>query len=214
MEDQEHRQKVALFRFGIISALISRISLTRGERERMVREITQKQWEIPGGERTYIGRSTLLRWLKDYREAGDRIEALEPRARKDRGITRCLTPELELALVTLRKELPEATLPVLLTVARERGIVRRTRSYRQRVCTGCSSVTVWTGLRPPLPIDGASRQNCRTICGSPTACTDPRFWRTGGCAKRSSSPSSTTTLAWSLSAAPTSASGWRAFRIV
>lgn len=123
MEDQEHRQKVALFRFGIISGLISRSNLSRGEREGMVREITGKQWEIPGGERSYIGRSTLLRWLKDYREAGNRIEALEPRARKDRGTTRFLNPELELALVKLRQELAEATLPVLLTVARQRGIV-------------------------------------------------------------------------------------------
>ncbi len=123
MEEQEHRQKVALFRFGIISPLISRTNVSRGERERMVREVTAKEWEIPDGERTRIGRSTLLRWLKDYREAGDRIEALEPRARKDRGSTRCVNPELELALVNLRKELAEATLPVLLTVARQRGIV-------------------------------------------------------------------------------------------
>jgi transposase InsO family protein len=123
MGDAEHRQKVALFRFGIISQLVSRTNVSRGERERMVRAITEKEWEIPTGGRTHIGRSTVLRWLNAYRQAGEHIEALEPRPRKDRGGTRCVTPELELALVSLRRELIESTLPVLLRVARERGIV-------------------------------------------------------------------------------------------
>ena len=123
MEDQEHRQKVALFRFGILGPLISRANLSRGELERMVRDITAKEWEVPGGQRSRIGRSTLLRWLKDYRQAGNRIEALEPRGRRDRGSTRFIDPELELTLINLRKELPQATLPVLLTVARQRAIL-------------------------------------------------------------------------------------------
>jgi putative transposase len=123
MEDREHREKVALFRFGLISPLINRTDVSRGERERMVREITEKAWEIPGSGRSRIGRSTLLRWLRDYQESGGRLESLQPRARRDKGSTRCVRPEMELALVNLRRELPEATLPVLLSVARERGIV-------------------------------------------------------------------------------------------
>jgi transposase InsO family protein len=123
MEDQEHREKVALFRFGILSPLISRRNISRGERERIVRQIIEKEWEIPGGGRTRIGRSTLLRWLRDYREAGERIEALEPKPRSDRGRTRFLSPEVELAVVNLRRELPEVTLPVLLTLARQRRIL-------------------------------------------------------------------------------------------
>lgn len=123
MEDREQREKVALFRFGLIIPLVSRTNVSRGERERMVRQITEKEWEIPASGRSRIGRSTLLRWLKDYQESGGRLEALQPQPRKDKGSTRCVSPELELALVNLRRQLAEATLPVLLTVARERGIV-------------------------------------------------------------------------------------------
>lgn len=123
MEDREHREKVALFRFGLISPLVSRSNVSRGERERMVRGITEKEWEIPGSGRSRISRSTLLRWLKDYQESGQRLESLQPRQRRDKGGTRCMRPELELALLNLRREFPEATLPVLLTKARERGIV-------------------------------------------------------------------------------------------
>lgn len=126
MEDRERREKVALFRFGLISPLLSRTNVSRGERERMVREITEREWDIPGSGRTRIARSTLLRWLKDYEESGRRLESLEPRPRKDRGSTRCMSTELELALVNLRRELPEATLPVLLRIARQRGVVDAT----------------------------------------------------------------------------------------
>jgi transposase InsO family protein len=123
MEDRIHREKVALFRFGLISPLVSRTNISRGERERMVREITEKEWEIPGSGRSRIGRSTLLRWLRDYQSCGGRLEALQPHRRKDKGSTRCVNPEMELALLNLRRELTEATLPVLLAVARQRGIV-------------------------------------------------------------------------------------------
>jgi putative transposase len=123
MEDQEHREKVALFRFGLISPLLSRSNVSRGERERMVREITERQWDIPASGRSRISRSTLLRWLKDYQDSGERLESLQPRARRDKGSTRCVKPEMELELVNLRRELPEATLPVLLSVARERNIL-------------------------------------------------------------------------------------------
>ena len=65
MEDREHRQKVALFRFGLITPLLSRRGLDRGEREALIRQITQKEWDVPGSGRSRVGRSTLLRWLKD-----------------------------------------------------------------------------------------------------------------------------------------------------
>jgi len=123
MENREHREKIALFRFGLISPLMSRTNVSRGERERMVREITKTEWEIPGSGRSRIGRSTLLRWLKDYQESGGRLEALEPRERKDKGSTRCVDPETEQALLKLRREHAGVTLRVFLTVARARGIV-------------------------------------------------------------------------------------------
>jgi len=123
MEDRERREKVALFRFGLISPLLSRTHLSRGERERMVREITEKEWEIPGSGRSRIGRSTLLRWLRDYQQSGGRLESLQAKPRSDRGSTRCVSPELELALVTLRRELIATSLPVFLKAARDRGVL-------------------------------------------------------------------------------------------
>jgi len=123
MEDRERREKIALFRFGLISPLLSRSNLSRGERERMVREITDKEWEIPGSGRSRIARSTLLRWLRDYQQSGSHLESLQPRPRRDKGSTRCVSPELELALVNLRRELTATTLPVFLRIAHQRGLI-------------------------------------------------------------------------------------------
>jgi transposase InsO family protein len=123
MEDREYREKVALFRFGLLSPFLSRTHLSRGERERIVRGITEKAWEIPGSGRSRVGRSTLLRWLRDYQEAGGQIEALQPKPRSDRGRTRCVSPELELALVNLRRQLIDVSLPVFLKAAQDRGVL-------------------------------------------------------------------------------------------
>jgi transposase InsO family protein len=123
MEDREDREKVALFRFGLISPLLNRRNVSRGDQERLIQQITQKEWEIPGTGRSRIGRSTLLRWLRDYQRSGQKLESLQPRARNDRGLTRCVRPELELALVNLRREFVGTTLAVFLRHARQRGIL-------------------------------------------------------------------------------------------
>jgi transposase InsO family protein len=119
--NEELREQIALFRFGVISPLVNRKGLSWGEREQLVRQIISKQWQIPGTLRTSIGRATVRRWISCYERGG--IDGLKPKVRSDRGATRCVDSETEQALLQLKRELPEASLPVLLKVARERKIV-------------------------------------------------------------------------------------------
>jgi putative transposase len=121
--DNEGREKVALFRYGVISSLVARRGMSWGEREELIRDIVARSWEIPGSPRSSISRSTVLHWLALYERAGGRVEALQPRIRCDRGTTRALDGETEAALVALRRELPTASLPVLLKMARQRNIL-------------------------------------------------------------------------------------------
>ena len=121
--DNEGREKVALFRFGVISSLVARKGMSWGEREEMIRGIVAKSWEIPGSPRSSISRSTVLHWLSLYERAGAKVEALQPRTRCDRGTTRALDAETEAALVALKRELPAASLPVLLKMARQRHLL-------------------------------------------------------------------------------------------
>jgi hypothetical protein len=55
---------------GVISPLVARIGLSRGEQEDYLKEITAKEWEIPGSLRTSVARSTVLRWLALYQRSG------------------------------------------------------------------------------------------------------------------------------------------------
>ncbi len=121
--DKELRQQIALFRFGVISELVSRKGMSRGEQEARIREITAQEWDIPGSTRSRIARSTVLRWLALYERSGARLESLEPEPRKDRGRSRALGEELEAALVALRREMPGVSLPVFYKFARSRGVI-------------------------------------------------------------------------------------------
>lgn len=119
--NKELREQIALFRFGVISPLINRKGLGWGERERLLQQITSKEWQIPATTRTSVGRATVRRWISCYERDG--IDGLKPRLRSDRGATRCVDEETELALIHLKRELPEASLPVLLKVARQRKVI-------------------------------------------------------------------------------------------
>ncbi|TVQ28145.1 MAG: IS481 family transposase [Spirochaetaceae bacterium] len=118
--EKELAERIALFRFGVIAPLVDR-HLSRGERERILGEITGAVWQIPGSPRSAVARSTVLKWVAAYRNSGGDIRSLEPRPRIDRGSSRSIDEESAAALVTLKRELPECSLQTLLTLARRRG---------------------------------------------------------------------------------------------
>ena len=78
--------KIATFRFEMISFMFDK-RLGRAERRRVMLERTQKavQWPESQDERP-IGRSTFLKWVKNYREQG--FLGLMPKVRSDKGQSR------------------------------------------------------------------------------------------------------------------------------
>lgn len=126
--DKELREKIALFRYGLISTLVNQKGMSRGEQELGIRRISEQRWMVPGTTRTAIGRSTILRWISLYQKSGGNIDSLQPQARKDRGQSRALDGETEAALVTLRREMPAVSLPVFFKVARSRSIIGPTNT--------------------------------------------------------------------------------------
>jgi len=120
--DKEKKEKIALFRFGVISRLLW-VKEDERRQEALLREIISTAWEIPFSKRTALGRSTVLDWLKKYRDSGGKIESLEPQQRSDKGKARSLDEETEQTLIGLKAELKGASLPVVLRVARERKLL-------------------------------------------------------------------------------------------
>ena len=110
--DREKQEKVAVFRFGVIFPLVEKdLHQYWGEKERILRELVSKEWEIPYSKRNYISKATILNWVKRYEDGGRKIEALFPETRGDRGRMRSISDEQIDALMVLRKKNPKLSTP-------------------------------------------------------------------------------------------------------
>lgn len=116
-------QPIAAFRFGVIHDLVGGVVLGPGEQERLIREKCGRKYTIPGSDKTRITRSTILRWMKLYKESGGKLEALANQDRSDQGKPRVIDQETALALMRLRAELPKATVARLIAEMNRRGLV-------------------------------------------------------------------------------------------
>jgi transposase InsO family protein len=121
--NEDQKMEVAIFRFGVIHDFVSGVHLDRGEQNRLLREKCERKWFIPHSTRTRLTRSTILRWIKRYRDSNEKLESLYPSDRSDRGATRVIDEETALALVSLRREMPKSTVPYLLETMRRRGMM-------------------------------------------------------------------------------------------
>lgn len=121
--DEDLKKQIAVFRYGVISDLVGARRLSRGERNRLLQEKCGRTWQIPGSGRTHIAVSTVKEWITRYKQSGNKLESLYPQERSDRGSLRSVDPETAAGIISLRKELPEVTLPVLIREARQRKII-------------------------------------------------------------------------------------------
>ena len=120
---EDEKREVAVFRFGVIHDFVSGVHLDRGEQERLIREKCGRKWVIPYTSRTRLSRSTILRWIKGYKDSNGKLESLYPSSRSDRGVSRGMDEETGLALIHLRKELPKATVSMLIETMEKRRLV-------------------------------------------------------------------------------------------
>lgn len=93
------REKIALFRFSIISPILN--GQVKNQKEYLA-EVTAKVHNVPHyGPKEYVPK-TIKGWLRDYRRGG--FDALKPKKRSDRGKSRKIYPELKAKLIKLRRE--------------------------------------------------------------------------------------------------------------
>ncbi len=120
---EREKKAVASFRFGIIHEFVNGRKPSFGEQEKLLQARCNKKWDIPGSDRTSIGRSTILRWISLYRKSGGDVVALFPKDRKDRGVARVYDKDTCLGLIQLRKELPDLSVRLIRDKACKRGIL-------------------------------------------------------------------------------------------
>lgn len=102
------QEQVALFRYGLIFPLLDE-RLERGEKTRLMKEIAFKEYDIPFSPRSRISVATVYAWLNAYNKKRS-IEDLYPQTRQDKGCSRTLSDDTEIALRKFRDLHPLDTL--------------------------------------------------------------------------------------------------------
>jgi len=115
--DEDRRQEIALFRYGVIAELVQWPKEDSGLYERIAQKAA-RDYAIPGSTRTRIAAETLRDWLKAYRRGG--FEALLPKPRADRGQSRTLPPAVVEALLATKEANPQLSVQWVIREARRR----------------------------------------------------------------------------------------------
>lgn len=116
--DEDLREKIALFRYGVIAELVGRTPAPR-EKEKLLCAIAAKEWTVPGSQRTRIGHSTVRDWIALYQTHG--FEGLKPGPRADAGRSRAIPEPVQELLLKLRAERPDASIDSLIRAVQLSG---------------------------------------------------------------------------------------------
>jgi transposase InsO family protein len=115
---EKHRERVALFRYGLIADLIHHPAGARGL-YKLLHEKAARDHDIPGTLRRRIAAETIRDWLQAYRSGG--FDALKPKLRRDNGSCR-LPQEVADLLVELKEQDRTRTVPMVIELARGKGV--------------------------------------------------------------------------------------------
>ena len=117
--EDELRQAIALFRYGVIADL-AHLPVGAPGTGAMMRAKAEQSYVIPGSTRTRIAAETIRGWITAYRRGG--FEALYPKRRTDRGKPRRLPPEVAERLIALKTASPNRSVRAVIAAARAEGI--------------------------------------------------------------------------------------------
>ena len=117
--DDDTRQAVALFRYGLIADLANLPRGTPGIGARLRAKAAQDH-DIPGTTRTRVAAETIRDWLKRYRQGG--FDALHPRPRGDRGRPRRMPPDVAELLISIKTGNPAFSVRAVIDAARRRDV--------------------------------------------------------------------------------------------
>ncbi|HEY8019872.1 MAG TPA: DDE-type integrase/transposase/recombinase [Thermoanaerobaculia bacterium] len=112
-------EAVAIYRATVIGPLMHRV-LSHGQLAAELRALSDQRFRPPGAAstRTY-SIPTLERWLYAFRSSG--LDGLRPQPRCDQGFAQDLTEELRELLLDIRREHPDASVPLILKTLVDEG---------------------------------------------------------------------------------------------
>jgi len=120
-DDEDRRLEIAAFRHRLLA---DALEADQGDICAAIAQTAAAVHRTPAGGEIRVGRSTLWRWLRQYRQGG--LLALRPAPRKDRGAWRAFDAGLLERAFQLRREKPtRPTKTILDILVRQHGIARK-----------------------------------------------------------------------------------------
>jgi transposase InsO family protein len=114
-DDKQRRKAVALFRYGLIADLLhwprGKCGLTAE-----IEKKTEREYDIPGSQRSHVAPETIRDWLKAYRRSG--FDALLPKPRSDRGQARAIPQPAADLLCMIKEDKPALSVRMVIEAAR------------------------------------------------------------------------------------------------
>ncbi len=111
---EDEKMQVAVFRFSVISDFVNGTQWSRSQKKRLIQDKCARKWQIPFSEKTRIGKGTVFRWIRLYKNSNNDLKSLYPKNRSDQGKSRAMDQETCAALVALRVQMPAVTVPGLI----------------------------------------------------------------------------------------------------
>jgi transposase InsO family protein len=110
----------ALFRLSVLGPLISRERLARGELQQLIRELSTREYAIPGTRRRHLGEKTIESWYYIWRRQG--LDGLVPKPRTDRGASK-IAAALQEAILAAKRANPRRSVRQIVRLLEAAGTV-------------------------------------------------------------------------------------------
>jgi len=123
-------ETLALFRHNIISPLINRKELKRGELKRIIKELASHEYTIPYSDRCRIGKTTIEGWYYDFQREG--FDSLKPKKRSDKGASK-IPQEQQEAIIRAKKEQPGRSIDQVIALLEGKGDIAKGELHRSSV---------------------------------------------------------------------------------
>lgn len=119
--DENFKNKIALFRYGIIAPLVTSVSMTPEERGKFFRDASKKTYTLPDGSTRTYSADTLYRYYRKYKEGG--FDALKPNGRVDAGNSRKIDSDIATQIRYYHSNQPRLPSTLIYQILIDNGII-------------------------------------------------------------------------------------------
>lgn len=119
----EKKQEIALFKFSVISPLVSGTYEDSASNMAFFRDAAKQTYNNHKGEKTVLSPATIKRWYYDYIRDG--FEGLLPKCRNDAGTSRKLDDDMMEQIKYLKKEYPKLPATIIHQKLIDNGTINR-----------------------------------------------------------------------------------------